>query len=109
METKNDIDKRIATDVMGWEKRPVYGVGWWKRDKENRWKAIGYHFKPSTNIAHALEVAEKMKEHKQYLYLVDSSGDYWNAEFFNATGKNYSCKANTPSMAICLAALEAVK
>ena len=108
-----EIDRQIAEKVMGWSK-PSKGR-YWEEDSPDGSRymqhgaTFGVVWQPSVNIAHAFEVAEKMKERRQYLYLIDSSGDYWNAEFFNATGKNHSHKADTPSMAICLAALEAIR
>ena len=111
-----DIDRQIAEKVMGWHLSCL--EGFWKNRcgveiYTNPEKAVGETllnpWQPSTNIAHAFELAKKMQESRQFLYLVDSSGDYWNAEFFNATGENHSHKADTAEMAICLAALEAVK
>jgi len=104
-----EIDRQIAEGVMGYEKRPIYGIGWWKKDKDNRWKPIAYSFKPSTNISHAFEVVEKMRE-KFYFEIQDKNGSVFCASFEHKTrpGIYIGCDKN-PAMAICLAALETIK
>lgn len=65
--------------------------------------------KPSTNIAHAFEVVEKMMERSfpsfELEYIQGGYKNLWFAAFDEGLGQ----EANTPAMAICLAALEAVK
>ena len=125
MENK-EIDSQIAEKVMGWEfcersfMRDVLlcgGVGE-EMVTEEKWfkNGIAMYFvnrwNPSTNIAHAFEVVEKMKE-KEFCFTLSDYLDsrFWDANFiiFKDSTKEFIGTANTPAMAICLAALEAVK
>lgn len=68
-----DIDERVAVEVMGWTK-PKKGR-YWEDRKDKSLKDQGYYtgymqpnasmgliFAPSTNIAHAFEMEERIEE-----------------------------------------------
>ncbi len=115
----DNIDKQIAEKVMGWEALEPPGF-WWDetnhkfekpvcKDGENPLNA----WRPSTNIAHAFEVVGKMAGNKKgyYFRLEWFSGNLvreWTAEFNSVSRELYNlASADTPAMAICLAALKA--
>lgn len=103
--TNREIDKEVAEKVMGWR--------WSKPDEQgamyNHPNAIG--FKPSTDISDAWLVVEKMIEkcftHCDFRCITNNS---W---FVNFRKDSYSTGItvleDTPSMAICLAALKAIR
>lgn len=123
----SDIDERVAREVMGWEK-----VNGFKRD--HRWvdKAKDpdtfftlTDWQPSTNIAHAWEVVEKLAEQNIVVSLMDQLGydedagnhNLWRVQFMDAEAHEAErsheeiwfelCEAEAASMAICKAALKA--
>ncbi len=109
----DNIDKQIAEKVMGWEAPELHGF-WWDetnykfekpvcKDGKNPLNA----WRPSTNIAHAFEVVEKMKESGWYLnglHALEGHDVDWEA-VFERNGDIEFADADTPAMAICLAAL----
>lgn len=106
-----DIDRQIAEKVMGWELRPLYGLGWWNKSDTGKLMQIRNIFNPSTDITHAFEVVRKMKKKNYCFTLADYSpiSKLWEAEFINDNnGKSFISTTNTPEMAICLAALKAI-
>ena len=113
-----EIDRKIAERVMGW--LPHFRNTAFYVKKEEATKVLGKRtqdvsdWKPSTRIDHAFEVVEKMLEsghtfQLEYYYSIGKSlfaiVDFEN----NYTHLNAAKSAGTPAMAICLAALEAVK
>jgi len=95
-----EIDKKIATEVMGWS---LARINW----------------NPSTNTAHAFEVVEKIlsEKHDDFTWEFDLSifegmSDATFGKHYNrGKGKDVTWDAQNKetAMAICLAALEAVK
>jgi len=110
-----NIDREIAEKVMGYCERPVHGIGWWHQAEENRWFVAQYLWHPSTDIAQAFEVVEKLLKHP------DNKMGCFHLEHLNeGNGWSVSCcydlgewkdwiHADTPAMAICLAALKAME
>ena len=102
-----NIDREIAEKVMGWGK--------WTCDTILNG---GVAWNPSTDIKQAFEVVEKMRKRGLRFQLWDNI-DSWAAQFINIIQKpkgSYSYDtqyfqedSDTPAMAICLAALKAVK
>jgi len=103
---EKEIDKKIATGVMGWIEDQA---SWVYKDGDTY--RCSYHLKgshawqPSTNIAQAFEVVEKMHSAGWSFKLRHFSVGGWVAGF----GTRVDAAADTPAMAICKAALEAVK
>lgn len=116
MQAGRELDELIATKVMGWRKEivypptelmPPYYIWVNPMDSDNCLPK----FNPSTNIADAWEVVEKMLEqgydmrldylyaHETYICLFDKAIPYYSE------GGEY---ANTAPLAICLAALKTV-
>lgn len=108
-----EIDHLIATKVMGWEPEEIEGSAYlsgyvlYKREEPPH--IPDYQFKPSTNIADAWQVVEKLKiavipqaggapKNMQYLAEIDD----------RPFGKHYEAFAETAPLAICLAALKSV-
>ena len=112
-----EIDRQIAEKVMGW--RPFFinkiPASWYKEDigglcelqyKDPKWR-------PSTNIAHAFEVVEKMRDLGWTFAICNNNvlegdycGEFWNDKHPMDAGE-FMKFDNNPAMAICLAALEA--
>lgn len=125
-----EIDDRIAIEVMEWEK--LNGI-WATRSSWHEGKGCQLvhnidNWQPSTNIAHAFEVVERLRgepyfygfklevftkgyfdRFEQQMFFYDEKYIMWNAKFYKLRHNNQDAKADTPSKAICLAALEAVK
>jgi len=108
-----NIDREIAEKVMGYCERPVHGIGWWHQAEENRWSVAQYSWHPSTDIKQSFEVVEKMRERG---WLLDKLTNicvrkhYWQASFWKAVvWENTYGNADTPAMAVCLAALKAME
>jgi len=122
MPEPNEIDREIAEKVMGWllEIDGEAGRDWW-RDKSG-YKQWEYTWHPSTDIAQAFQVVEKMREQDYWfsiVYKTEMSRDgerelppAWWARFRCVQGgtrpDGYD-HADTPEMAICKAALRAVE
>ena len=117
-----EIDRQIAEKVMGWkfirkfeERLEFQGI---IAESFLFQKPCGIQidvpvvFDPSIDIACAFEVVEKMKE-LNFKVNIDNIGcekDWgWYCKFRNfSKGISRAKHADTPEMAICLAALEAV-
>lgn len=84
------IDALVAEKVMGWG--------------DNPWQP----FFPSTDIAHAWQVLERLKD-KGYIFGIgiDEDGKYVCTIFFDGAGW-FEETAETVQLAICLSALKAV-
>lgn len=127
-----DIDKEIAEKVMGWHLRN----DWWVRDGNGDQKYIitlpvrfvmqedskestleQDPWRPSTNIEQAFMVMDRMRALDWQMQLFSLRKPYKN--FFCAFYYSWSlwkelktkdyCNADTPAMAICLAALKLAK
>ena len=104
--TDRELDALVAREVMGWirkdsESNPLYAVYYETPEKEKVVCLPNY----STDIAAAWEVVEKIKYLNPDIFFDDESNIYI-CEFEKAR-PNLS-QADTPSKAICLAALKAV-
>lgn len=117
-----DIDRQIAEKVMGWnyeQGSPYRGerAMWCTPMTDEKRCGLGQKFvdgwKPSTNIAHAFEVVERMKDKWTFAICNNNVKHDYCAEFWNDLHPmdkgEFMQFADTPAMAICLAALEAVK
>jgi len=121
-----DIDELIATRIMGWEKRQAYfhpsnPKYWFDGDSSER-QIIANAWRPSTNIAQAWEVVEKMIEKGFYINIgTDDLNQFFCALVYGETSieedgiqkilkeKVFSAEEKTAPLAICLAALKAVE
>ena len=90
--------KRLAEEIMEWKLLPYNpdtDRGFWAEDGVEFSVFTTDNWKPYKDIAQAFMVAEKIGG----LELVDVQGKRWKATF----GENYH-RADTPALAICLAA-----
>ena len=116
-----NIDKQIAIKVMGWTEGTdftfeIYGPqgqfsGVWILDPDSPLGKIP--FTPSTNIAQAFEVAEKMHQQNIWLRNLDFNPytKKWTACFYHVDKVPHMAveASNVPAAAICLAALKAIE
>lgn len=105
-----ELDRLVAVGPMGWKPLRAEGRRWVREDGTETNYIVGGHdlgFCPSTNIAHAWEVVEKLK-HIGIGFQVQSCGARgWLAVCGSAlSGASGFC--DTAPHAICLAALKAV-
>ena len=124
--TEIEIDRKMAEKVMGWTVAAnVYDEGssglWLYNGKPSGETVVKKFadFKPSTNITHTLEVVGKMRE-KGFFLILNDTGCQYRCAFSSHENKAWEVFINkppndlyvweaTPQLAICLAALEAVK
>lgn len=97
-----ELDVWLAENVMEWENRKIYW-NWAERDfwfdgDERKISVAKWH--PTTSIAQAFEVNQKLD---QLLYLMETSKNVWLAYLLDASSEY----AETPALAICLAAKKA--
>lgn len=62
----SDVDERVAREVMGWKSSPK-GMAWWAKDGTAPYSTNGTItnrkvWRPSTNIAHAFEMEDRIDE-----------------------------------------------
>ena len=111
-------DTMVAEKVMGWhlDNPTVLPQEWC--DKYGFPADIGYPWTPTTDISQAFQVVERMRELGFYFMLTEM--DEWHAYFrkceMGEDGKpwlvpseQYHGNADTPALAICEAALAAIK
>lgn len=99
-----EIDKEMAEEAMGWKAIPWKGCGEdeiWGSSTGKRWW-IG-EFKPTERIQDAWLVVEKID--KSFILKRLATGQYW-AQFEDS---KRGVDKDTASMAICLAAREAIR
>lgn len=101
-----ELDRLVAEDVMEWfvedsgDGMPWFAV--WPGDGTSRWVHQVAVWNPSTNMAHAWEVVERMRVHGSAAI---QSGDFgWEVIFGGSVGI-----ADTAQLAICRAALKAME
>ena len=111
MEAGYKLDILIAEKVMGWTVDPIGRM--YTGDIVRHCMGINMEtrFNPSTDIAAAWEVCEKMRE--GFLVKIEdcywSSNDDWLCAFYRDTEEEYNeVVTTTAPLAICLAALRAV-
>jgi len=110
-----ELDRAVAEKVMGWTRVDGYlpaDTAWWDGEKE-RWleppnnQQCWNEFQPSTDIAAAWEVVEKLVPKERGHAVVIQ----WNGEWCGVKFTQYSKKftsARTAPLAISRAALKAV-
>ena len=106
-----ELDAEVAEKVMGWkplEDSAMYPNHGWA-GSDGLFLCHAFDFEPSTDIAAAFQVVEKMRE-RGYEFSLDSNtaGDKQDGEplWIASVGK-WSRMGQTPSEAICRAALAA--
>ena len=109
----DNIDRQIAEKIMGWT-RVNPSLCWWDRKTEQPTKYLKTGWRPSTTIAHAFEVVEKMAKDGAELRMDYVDGNWLVWFYCNKTNKPLCAPDNkdhpkTPAMAICLATLETIK
>ena len=125
---EKEIDRQIAEKVMGWEwvefreRYPHADRDYWciVGDIARTYVRSAKNWTPSTNIAHAFEVVDKMDEDGfDYRILCDHSSEKteYEVEFYKLltngsiveSGGQLFYDKKEKAMAICKAALKAVK
>lgn len=103
-----EMDRLVAERVMGWEPKPPRWNGWWYYE-DHRPDEDSKCFQPSTNIAHAWEVVDRMKIRGDDVCLdFYRSHDQWQVSTNAPKGRGSCASADTAPLAICRAALKAV-
>jgi hypothetical protein len=109
-----EIDHLIATKVMGWEPEEIEGSAYlsgyvlYKREEPPH--IPDYQFKPSTNIADAWQVVEKLIDEGYDINVYNHNKEF-NVEInIEEDDKHlwFYGEADSAPLAICLAALKAV-
>jgi len=111
--TDEQINEIIAEYVMGWAIHPRNTAFWVPQlymKTDDYQHVIRSEWKPSTDIASAFQVVEKMRE-KNWLFHCSNHSDSWGAEFWFTQEWREHCEKVDSSLprAICLAALSALK
>jgi len=115
MKAGRELDALVAEKVMGWKKVKWLGDYDW-RDKDGEQPYTVRAWNPSTDIAAAWQVVEKIQERQGRDRFIIYLSSYWGTnswvykcEFIMETvNKSVDGFADTAPLAICLAALRAV-
>ena len=117
MEPGRDLNARVAVEVMGWKPIDRKAAGWgdgpevWATgDDSEDGSPTRQWFEPSTDIAAAWKVVEKLGLAFELGWLPTDEGLSWDASFGEKRGseEGTTTYAATAPLAICLAALKAV-
>lgn len=117
-EAGRELDALIAEKVMGWTVDPIYRMYTGAGMRHAVGNNLDTRFNPSTNIAAAWEVVEKMRERGDWVNL-EGDKEGWMVEVWPFTaddswagggfyGEDVKAKADTAPLAICRAALKAL-
>ncbi len=120
MKAGRELDERVAVEVMGWHKDQRPDHYHWLNEEGGE---TGYDwldkpirpFDPSTNIAVAWEVLEKLRE-PLFRIKIEIAADQWDMPYvtcdlfgvYSRQGQHGFARADTAPPAICLAGLQAV-
>lgn len=99
LEAGFDADKLIAEKAMGWK----YDAGYWV-DAKGGIRSLLYDFNPSTDIACAWEVVEKLDLFRRY-FLVKEADNEWSIQDYDYDPGVFAV-AETVPLVICKAALK---
>lgn len=118
MKAGRELDARVAKDVMGWVTVKNMGSSYWGFPTPGAYAGEIPVPQYSSDIASAWEVVKKLKVHKNYVCfecsdcmtenLMTDGDESWYAGFCLGRGYKVVGAENLP-IAICLAALEAVR
>lgn len=102
-----DIINKLATTVMGWIPFANWpeGIVWDMQNGESYPDNIHDHWQPLTNIAHAWQVVERMRE-KGFLYRIIDVDDH-EVQFYRHN-QVWSVADSSLCFAIALAALKVI-
>ncbi len=110
MKAGRELDAKVAEEVMGWEIITLGNTDVWAERLVDGWEPKRQNWNPSTQIADAWLVVEKMKN--DWCNLEFMCGRY-QAKFKTGARvieyKYYEAQADTAPLAICLAALKAIE
>ena len=98
--TNREIDDLVATKVMGWSIADSGDL----LDENGRFV---YKFEPSTDIAAAFEVAERVIYPVEITEYINDNAPRWTAKFVDINCVVALCDDDSLPKAICLAALKA--
>lgn len=107
MEAGRELDERIASEVMGWKRD---GAAWMSPAGLRTIELSSFgSFQPSTDMAAAWEVVEKLTEKSEPHFELSRGRDGWHAGFdLDRPFKRVTAQADTAPHAICKAALKAL-
>ena len=119
-EGMTDLDRKMA-EVMGWTLKEgtheymwapghsdnITDLWWYDADGNVRYRKKDWH--PQTNIKQAFEVVGVMRKNGYAFKLIASNSGGYKAEFALVTYGENPRWADTPEMAICLAAEKATE
>ncbi len=110
--SNEELDRRVAIEVMGWHQQPGYGQNVFWRDADDNATA-NPDWSPSTNISQAWEVLGRLKQ-EGFNAVVDNAENEFCASFVAPNRRDADGKvaygqahADTAPRAICEAALTA--
>lgn len=105
----DEIDERIATEVMGWRYGEGDNDGWWINDKGLRYFEV-LRWMPSCDINCAWHVVKRFGPPQFYVRLVTTVTGNWRCdiELRGGDGPTLSAANEDAAMAICMVALKAV-
>jgi hypothetical protein len=120
MTNNTDLDKQVAEEVMGWETQycPYWEREYWCKRVPNAkdlhresWvaKYPRKEWHPSTDIKAAWEVVEKLREWKNFVEVGCYDETYVVYVGLSDKGYDVTGEAETAPLAICKAALRAVR
>ena len=107
--SSEELDRAIATEVMGWQDHPSFAFALDVPGSDEPAYRYKESWSPSTDISHAWEVVEKMRE-RRWQFNRHPESDQWQAIVnCRALRDTKSACVETLPRAICLAALAAVR
>lgn len=100
-----EIDLLVAEKVMGWiPQREMQGKILYVLQDGTQ---IAFDWKPTTNIADAWQVVEKLRK-DSYGFEIEDGFDKKYQCCFYGSARSYTCEAETATLAICLSALKSM-
>lgn len=110
-----ELDRLIGEKVMGWACKDAYGCDglvWFDASGSELidYGPTAYGWSPSTNIAHAWEVVERVRlqDYGSLELWWDAGAEWWCALFRFKSETPEMLTADTAPLAICRAALKAI-
>lgn len=121
MQAGASLDRLIAEKVMGWKPIEPYGKYLINADNDTRFvindecrslpsPPMGDEFYPSTDIAHAWEVIERLRADGWIIWIgpCADNGPDWDVQIKRGTNYHERVTAETAPLVICRAALKTV-
>lgn len=106
----DEIDEQVAQEVMGWHYGEGDNADWWLNDKGLRY-FDAFRWMPSCDIGCAWHAVKRFPHPQFYVRLVITVTGNWRCdiELKGGDGPVVSAVNEDAAMAICMAALKAVR